>query len=98
MTNKRYGQVVQVVQGIQVIQVIQVVQVVQVVRMITLDDMLSENIWFSWSKSSNYQGKLRCHARDIRTNARTEDGKWKIVQYSARPETAITVFYVLLIY
>ena len=28
----------------------------------------SENIWFSWSKSSNYRGKLRCHARDGRTH------------------------------
>ena len=58
------GQVVQVVQVIKVIQVIQVVYVVQVVRMISLDDMHSENIWFSWSKSSNYQEKLRCDARD----------------------------------
>ena len=66
------GQVVQVVQVIQVIQVIQVVQVVEVVTMISLDDMHSENIWFSWSNSSNYRGKLRCHARDIWTE---ESGK-----------------------
>ena len=33
----------------------------------------------SWSKPSNYRGKLRYHARDIRTE---EDGKWKIVQCS----------------
>ena len=57
---------------------IQVIQVVQVVRMISIDDMHSENIRFSWSKSSNYQEKLRCHARD---GGRT-DGKWKIVQCS----------------
>ena len=31
---------------------VQVVQVVQVVRMISIDDMHSENIRFSWSKSS----------------------------------------------
>ena len=37
---------------------------VQVVRMIGLDDMHSENIWFSWSKPSNYRRKLRCHAYD----------------------------------
>ena len=47
-----------------------VVQVVQVVRMNSLDDMQSENIWFSWSKPSNYRGKLRCHACDRRTNKR----------------------------
>ena len=47
---------------------IQVVQVVQVIRIISIDDMNSENIWFSWSKKSNYQEKLRCHARDGRTN------------------------------
>ena len=32
-----------------------VIQVVQVVRMISLDDKHSENIWFSWSKPSNYR-------------------------------------------
>ena len=53
--------------------------------MISTDDMHSENICFSWSKSSNYQEKLRCHACDERT-----DGKWKIVQCSVRPETAKT--------
>ena len=42
----------QVVQVVQVIQVIKVVQVVEVVRMIRLDDMHSENIWFSGSKPS----------------------------------------------
>ena len=41
-------------------------QVVQVVRMISIDDMHSENIWFSSSKSSNYRVKLRCHACDGR--------------------------------
>ena len=52
--------------------------------MISLDDVHSENIWFSWSKSSNYRGKLRCHACDERTDGRrTKDGgKWKIVQCS----------------
>ena len=28
------------------------------------NDMHSENIWFSWSRPSNYRGKLRCHACD----------------------------------
>ena len=37
-----------------VIQVVQLVQVVQVARMISIDDMHSENIWLSWSKSSIY--------------------------------------------
>ena len=59
---------------------------VQLVRMISLDDMHSENIWFSWSKPSNYQGKLRCHTRDGRTDG---GGKWKIGQCSVGPETAI---------
>ena len=67
------------------ISVIQVVQAVQVVRMISLDDMQSENIWFSWSKSSNYREKLRCPVTDERTNR-----KWKIEQCSGRPETAKT--------
>ena len=62
---------------------------VQLVRMISLDDMHSENIWFSWSKSSNYQEKLRCHACDIRTHG--GGGKWKIVQCSVRSETAIVL-------
>ena len=57
------------------------------VRMISLDDMHSENIWFPWSKPSNYRGKLRCHACDGRTDGRT-DGKWKIGQCSVGPETA----------
>ena len=48
-------QVIQVIYVAQVVQVVQVVQVIQVV------------IWFLWSKQSNYKEKLRCHARDIRT-------------------------------
>ena len=32
---------------------VQVVQVARVVRMISVGDMHSENIWFSWSKPSN---------------------------------------------
>ena len=62
------------------------VQVVQVVRIISQDDMHSENIWFSGSKPSNYQEKLRCHARD---SERTDGGKWKKGQCSVRPETSI---------
>ena len=60
------------VQVIQVIQVVQVVQVVLVVRTISLDDMHSENIWFSWYKPSKYREKLICHACD---GGRTEDGR-----------------------
>ena len=64
------------VQAIQVIQVVQVVQVVGVVRTISLDDLHSENIWFSWYKPSKYRDKLICHACDGgRTNGRTESGK-----------------------
>ena len=50
---------------------VEVVQVIQVLRMISLDDMHSENIWFSWSKPLDYREKLRCHASDIQM-----DGKW----------------------
>ena len=70
---------------VQVVQAIQVLQVVSVIRIISLDDMHSENICFSWSEPSNYGEKLRCHACDGRT-----DGRWKIEQYSGRPETAIS--------
>ena len=66
------GPVIQVIQVIQVVEVVEVVEVVQVVRMISIDDVHSENIWFSWSKSSNYREKLRCHAHDGRTE---ESGK-----------------------
>ena len=55
--------VVQVVKVVQVVQVIHVVQVVSVIRMISLEDIHSENIW---SKPSNDQEKLRCHAFDGR--------------------------------
>ena len=80
---------VEVVQVVQVLQDVQVVQVVQVVRMISLDDMHSENIWFSGFKPSNYGGKLRCHACDGRTDGRTNGGgKWKIGRGSVGPETA----------
>ena len=37
---------------------------------VSLDDMHSENVWFSWSKPSNYRGKLRCHVCDRRTYKR----------------------------
>ena len=59
---------------------------VRVVRTTSLDDMYSENIWFSCYKPSKYQEKLICYACDGggRTN-----GKWKIVQCSVGPETAI---------
>ena len=57
------------------------------------DDMHSENIWFSWSKPSNYHENLRCHACDERMNG----GKWKMEQYSVRPETAIEMWFVLLL-
>ena len=74
--------VVQVVQGVhvvlvvQVVQVVWVVQVVRVARTTSLDDMLSENIWFSWYKPSKYREKLICHACD--GGGRTDGGgKWK---------------------
>ena len=60
---------------------------IQVVQVVSVDDMHSENLWFSWSKPSNYREKLRCHARDIRTKERANGGKWKIEQCSGRPKT-----------
>ena len=82
-------QLIQVIKVTQVVQVVWVVQVVRVARTTSLDDMHSENIWFSWYKPSKYQGKLICHACDGGlTNGRT-DGKWKIEQCSVGRETAI---------
>ena len=63
------------------------VQVVKVARTTSLDDMHSENIWFSWYKPSKYREKLICHACD--GGGRRTDGKWKIGQCSVGPETAI---------
>ena len=60
----------------QVVQVIQVGQAVRAVRMISLDELHSENIWFSWFKPSNFLEKLRCHPCDKRMNGgQTESGK-----------------------
>ena len=70
------------------VQVVRLVQVVRVARTTSLDDMHSENIWFSGSKPSNYRKKLICHACDGGTEEE-EDGKWKIGQHSVQPETAI---------
>ena len=72
------------------------VQVVRVARTTSLDDMHSENIWFSWYKPSKYREKLICHACD--GGGRTEDGKWKIEQCSVGPETAIIYAKVEMIY
>ena len=57
----RMVQVVQMVPVVPMVQVIRLVRVVQVVRwsggqvkrVVKVDDMLSENIWFSCPKSSN---------------------------------------------
>ena len=78
-------QLIQVIKVTQVVQVVWVVQVVRVARTTSLDDMHSENIWFSWYKPSKYREKLICHACDGRTNG----GKWKIGQCSVGPETTI---------
>ena len=80
-------QVVQVVQVIQVVQVVQVVQMVRVARTISLDNMQSENVWFSWSKPSKYREKLICHASD---GGRTDEQR-KVENRAVfcRPETAM---------
>ena len=54
--------------------------------MISLDDMHSENVFFSGFKPPNYRGKLRCHACEGRRRRRKVGKK----QYSGRPETAKT--------
>ena len=41
--------------------------------LISLDQELSENIWFVWSTTCYKGGKLRCHACDTRT-----DGRWTL--------------------
>ena len=87
---------IQVIKVTQVVQVVWVVQVVRVARTTSLDDMHSENIWFSWYKPSKYREKLICHACDG-GGGRTEDGKWKIEQCSVRPKTAICVVLGLLL-
>ena len=40
-------------------------------------DQVCQCIWFTWSKQSNYQENLRCHACDTLT-----DTHGKVVQYS----------------
>ena len=50
-----------------------------------MDQELSENIWFVWSRTCYKGEKLRCHACDTRTT----DGHWKVEQYSAEAESAI---------
>ena len=53
------GQVVDLVQAVQVVRVVRVIQVVQLVKGVSIDDMHSENIWYTWSKPSDYREKLR---------------------------------------
>ena len=48
----------------QVVQVINVDRVIRVVRVVSLDDMHSDNIWFTWYKLSDYREELRCRACD----------------------------------
>ena len=59
---------------------------VRVVRIISSGDKHSGNIWFLWSKQSNYQEKLRCHVCDERTKGQ----KVEKMQYSGIPENAIS--------
>ena len=55
--------------------------------LISLDQELSENIWFVWSRTCYKGEKLRCHACDGRRT--THDTHWKVEQYSAEAESAI---------
>jgi len=65
---------IHVIKVTQVVQVVWVVQVVRVARTTSLDDMHSENIWFSCYKPSKYREKLICHACD----GRTDGGRRKV--------------------
>ena len=56
--------VVHVVQVDQMVQVVHVVQVVKAAQVVSLDDIHSESLWFTWSKPTDYSEKLRCHACD----------------------------------
>ena len=69
-----------------VVQVFQAVQVVSVVRMISLDDLHSENIWFSWFRPSNYREKYRCHACNGRMDERKESGKKCSILEEQKPQ------------
>ena len=73
-------QLIQVIKVTQVVQVVWVVQVVRVARTTSLDDMHSENIWFSWYKPSKYREKLICHACD---GGRTDGGRRRKVENRA---------------
>ena len=52
--------------------------------LISLDQELSENIWFVWSKTS-YSGDVTPVTDDGHTHTH-----WKVEQYSAEAESAIT--------
>ena len=57
------------------------------VKVVSLDDMHSENIWFSGSKPSNYNGMFRCHSRDTHMDRRTEEsGKYCSVLLDQKPQ------------
>ena len=58
--------------------------------LISLDQELSEYIWFVWSRTCYKGEKLRCHACDDGRRT-TDDGHWKVGQYSAEAESAITI-------
>ena len=70
-------------QGLRVGRVIRVARV-WVVQVVSLEDMHSENMGFTWSKPSNYRKNWRCHACEGRTY-----GHVKERQYSALAEFAI---------
>ena len=70
------------------VHVVQLIQVIKVVQVVQVDDMLSNNIWFSWYKASKYREKFICHACDGRMDG-GGGGTWKIGQCSVGPETSI---------
>ena len=47
-------QMVPVVQVVQVVCVVPLVQVVNEAKMVSLDDVHSENVWFTWFKPPKY--------------------------------------------
>ena len=57
------------------VRVVRMVKVVQMVQVVSLDDMYSENIWFTSSKASNPRKKLRCHVCDEHMDIRTNESR-----------------------
>ena len=54
------------------VRVVREVRAVQVVRVVSLDNMHSESMRFTWSELLNFGEKSRCHACDSMTTGRSK--------------------------